>query len=126
MFLSDLTVVDITVEDPNDSFQDLRDKHDVAYLLARDALLKVSSTTIEKRHVAEISRQFKLCSVTKLNKAPMYTNYRNDPVTQAGKVQPQVFPAVQALCQAEIVQAEQGNIDADGSWGQNCFVAAHI
>jgi hypothetical protein len=63
MFIADDNVIDITVEDPNDSFQDLRDKHDVSYLISKSALVKDSPLTLNCSHMKEVVSQFKLCQV---------------------------------------------------------------
>jgi hypothetical protein len=63
MFVADDNVIDITVEDPNESFQDLRDKHDVSYLISKNSLVKESPFTLNCWHIKEVVSQFKFCQV---------------------------------------------------------------
>jgi histone acetyltransferase 1 len=66
MFVKDEKVIDITVEDPNDAFQDMRDKHDLSVLLKKQCLMGVGPEDITRQNVLEIQREFKLCQVPKL------------------------------------------------------------
>ncbi|KAJ8324426.1 histone acetyltransferase 1 [Batrachochytrium dendrobatidis] len=59
-FIGDSTVVDITVEDPNDEFQDLRDRCDVQRLLECKALAGLSAP-LDSQCFNAIRGKYKLC-----------------------------------------------------------------
>jgi hypothetical protein len=63
MFLSDEKVPDITVEDPNDSFQDMRDRHDVSFLLDCGYLASFSMDKAVKLSVNDANVKYKFCQV---------------------------------------------------------------
>jgi histone acetyltransferase 1 len=54
-------VVDITVEDPNDEFQTLRDRCDLRVLLNANALEAVSAPMVTKDHLKEVMTKFRFC-----------------------------------------------------------------
>ncbi|KAJ3276517.1 histone acetyltransferase 1 [Terramyces sp. JEL0728] len=60
-FSSNPSVVDITVEDPNDSFQDMRDKQDVQMLLEHEALKDVTPKSFARNDLKGLMKQFHLC-----------------------------------------------------------------
>ena len=64
MFLGDKSVVDFTVEDPNDFFQDMRDKHDVSCLLQQGALKDVMAPQVNRAQIHQLQSKFKLCHVS--------------------------------------------------------------
>ncbi|KAL2913179.1 histone acetyltransferase 1 [Polyrhizophydium stewartii] len=59
-FIADPNVVDVTVEDPNDFFQDMRDRCDVQRLLDAQAL-KGLAAPLARSHIEDVQRRFKLC-----------------------------------------------------------------
>lgn len=63
IFSRNPSVVDITVEDPNDSFQDMRDKQDVQMLLEHDALKNVTPKSFTRNDLKELMQKFHLCEV---------------------------------------------------------------
>ncbi|CAG8686595.1 8273_t:CDS:1 [Ambispora leptoticha] len=87
-FLANSLIKEITVEDPNEPFQDLRDKNDLRYLIDSKLLeniqLPVDKQTVEKiRHKCKLNeRQMARCLeiylLRKLNKTNenSYKNYR--------------------------------------------------
>ncbi|KAI8897822.1 acyl-CoA N-acyltransferase [Globomyces pollinis-pini] len=60
-FLNDSQVVDITVEDPNDAFQDMRDRCDIQMLLKNHALAGVTASQMTVGHLQALREKFKLC-----------------------------------------------------------------
>lgn len=59
-FLADERVIDITVEDPNDDFQDMRDRCDVMNLLSLKVLKGVKPSAITKDTIRAIQKKHKL------------------------------------------------------------------
>ncbi|KAI8924065.1 acyl-CoA N-acyltransferase [Entophlyctis helioformis] len=59
-FVADKDVIDITVEDPNDGFQDLRDRCDVEHLISEKALAGLTAP-LTRSQISAMQKQFKLC-----------------------------------------------------------------
>ena len=64
-FLKDPEVVEITVEDPNDSFQIMRDVNDMKFLLKRNAFtgIGLSVTGYTKQTVMDFRKKWKINKV---------------------------------------------------------------
>lgn len=62
MYMANASVKEITVEDPNDEFQMLRDKNDVQNLLLNNAFKNVKAP-LSKLFLKSITDKFKLCKV---------------------------------------------------------------
>lgn len=62
-FSSNPQVFDITVEDPNDIFQEVRDKCDVERLLSAGALQGVLPSQMTQAHIKGMQEKFRLCEV---------------------------------------------------------------
>jgi hypothetical protein len=65
-FSSNPQVFDITVEDPNDIFQEVRDKCDVSLLLEAGALEGVLPSQMTQAHIKGLQEKFRLCEVWSL------------------------------------------------------------
>lgn len=78
IFSTNPQVHDITVEDPNDIFQEVRDRFDMPFLLITslhsircdlkmllesEALLGVHPSKMTGQHIKDIQEKFKLCEV---------------------------------------------------------------
>lgn len=60
-FATNEKVFDITVEDPNDEFQTLRDRCDLRVLIEANALNGVNPSSVTKQHLQEIMSKFRFC-----------------------------------------------------------------
>lgn len=61
--LTDKNVAQITVEDPNESFDDLRDRCDLTTLLKDKVLEGVRASTLDKETMRAIGKKYKLSQV---------------------------------------------------------------
>ncbi len=63
-FLNDIQVHDITVEDPNDDFQSMRETCDVNRILRDGSILdQLNPSQVAKEHIKEIQTKFKFGEV---------------------------------------------------------------
>ncbi|KAG0171964.1 histone acetyltransferase 1 [Apophysomyces sp. BC1034] len=89
IFAARKDVIEITVEDPNQEFSDLRDKCDMRYLLEHHAFDDLPPVPVQRSDIRKIKKKFKLTDrqtqqcvemylLSKLNKmdATEYKNYR--------------------------------------------------
>ena len=60
-FRRDESIVDVTVEDPNDLFQDMRDKSDCRLLLQDNRVQNLKPAMVTKSWLQEYSNKYKLC-----------------------------------------------------------------
>ncbi len=61
--LADKRVAQVTVEDPNESFDDLRDRCDLTMLLKDKVLEGVMAHSLDKKTMQEIGKKYKLSQV---------------------------------------------------------------
>ncbi|KAF7720958.1 histone acetyltransferase 1 [Apophysomyces ossiformis] len=89
IFAARKDVIEITVEDPNQEFSDMRDKCDMRYLLEHHAFDELNAAPVSREDIRKIKKQFKLTErqtqqcvemhlLSKLNKmdATAYKEYR--------------------------------------------------
>ena len=60
-FRRDESIVDVTVEDPNDMFQDMRDKSDCRLLLKDQQIQNLKPKLVTKSFLMEYNQKYKLC-----------------------------------------------------------------
>ncbi|PIA17203.1 acyl-CoA N-acyltransferase [Coemansia reversa NRRL 1564] len=58
--LADAEYADLTVEDPSEAFDDMRDRNDMRYLLDHGAFDRISSAPVDCKTVLELQHRFKL------------------------------------------------------------------
>ncbi|KAI8906052.1 histone acetyltransferase type B catalytic subunit [Gorgonomyces haynaldii] len=76
VFLNDDTVYDMTVEDPNDAFQDMRDRQDLQQLLQGNCLSGVDVKRFSRKDLLDIQTRFKLGNRQSVRMAEILLLYR--------------------------------------------------